>query len=57
MTEDQIANAFRPFVTYKPGGTGLGLAVTRQIIEAHQGTLCVESTPEEGTSFYIFLPG
>ena len=57
MTEDQIENAFRPFVTYKPGGTGLGLAVTRQIIEAHQGTLCVESTPKEGTSFYIFLPG
>ena len=57
MTEDQIENAFRPFVTYKPGGTGLGLAVTRQIIEAHQGTLCVDSTPKEGTSFYIFLPG
>ena len=57
MTEDQIENAFRPFVTYKPGGTGLGLAVTRQIIEAHQGSLCVESTPKEGTSFYIFLPG
>ena len=51
MTEDQIENAFRPFVTYKPGGTGLGLAVTRQIIEAHQGTLCVESTPKEGTSY------
>ncbi|MDY2754527.1 MAG: hypothetical protein SOV22_13275 [Blautia obeum] len=26
-------------------------------MEAHQGTLCVESTPKEGTSFYIFLPG
>ena len=57
MQDPQIENAFRPFVTYKPGGTGLGLAVTRQIIEAHQGTLCVESTPKEGTSFYIFLPG
>ena len=57
MTAQQTEQIFFPFVTYKPGGTGLGLAVTRQIIEAHQGTLCVESTPKEGTSFYIFLPG
>lgn len=57
MTEEQIENAFRPFITYKPGGTGLGLAVTRQVIEAHQGTLHVESIPEKGTTFYIFLPG
>ena len=57
MTAGQIENIFRPFVTYKPGGTGLGLAVTRQIIEAHQGTLHVESIPEKGTTFYIFLPG
>lgn len=57
MTEEQLANAFRPFVTYKPEGTGLGLAVTRQIIEAHQGSITVESTPKEGTVFHIFLPG
>ena len=57
MTGEQMENVFQPFITYKPGGTGLGLAVTRQIIEAHQGTLKVESVPDEGTSFYIFLPG
>ncbi len=56
MTGEQIENAFRPFITYKPGGTGLGLAVTRQVIEAHHGTLHVESIPEKGTTFYIFLP-
>lgn len=57
MTEEQIENVFRPFITYKPGGTGLGLAVTWQVIEAHQGTLHVKSIPGKGTTFYIFLPG
>lgn len=56
MTAEQMEQIFFPFVTYKPGGTGLGLAVTRQIIEAHHGTLRVESAPGEGTTFYILLP-
>ena len=56
MTAEQMEQIFFPFVTYKPGGTGLGLAVTRQIIEAHHGTLRVESVPGEGTTFYILLP-
>ena len=56
MTAQQTEQIFFPFVTYKPGGTGLGLAVTRQIIEAHHGTLRVESAPGEGTTFYILLP-
>ena len=56
MTAEQMEQIFFPFVTYKPGGTGLGLAVTRQIIEAHHGTLRVESVPGEGTTFYIVLP-
>ena len=56
MTAQQTEQIFFPFVTSKPGGTGLGLAVTRQIIEAHHGTLRVESVPGEGTIFYILLP-
>ena len=56
MTSRQLQDIFQPFVTYKPGGTGLGLAVTRQIIEAHHGNISVKSTPEHGTCFYITLP-
>ena len=56
MTPEQTENVFRPFITYKPGGTGLGLAVTRQIIEAHHGTLEVESIPDKGTTCHIFFP-
>lgn len=57
MTAEQIESIFRPFVTFKPGGTGLGLAVTLEIIHAHHGTLEVQSVPGEGSVFRIFLPG
>ncbi|MDR7418752.1 MAG: hybrid sensor histidine kinase/response regulator [Armatimonadota bacterium] len=38
------------------GGAGLGLAITRRIIEAHHGSITVESTPGEGSTFLITLP-
>lgn len=37
-------------------GTGLGLAIVKGIVEAHQGTIQVESVPDEGTTFKILLP-
>jgi signal transduction histidine kinase len=48
---------FEPFFTTKPDGTGLGLAVTRKIIEAHGGTLEVRSEIGNGTTVVIALPG
>jgi two-component system sensor histidine kinase AtoS len=46
---------FEPFVTTNAGGTGLGLAITRRIVNAHHGTIDVESFPG-GTIFHVNIP-
>lgn len=51
-----MAHIFDPLFTTKRTGTGLGLAVTRQIIERHGGRIFAESTPGQGTVFHILLP-
>jgi signal transduction histidine kinase len=56
MTEEKKDLIFKPFFTDKHKGTGLGLAITKNIIDSHNGTIQVESTPNEGTTFFIFLP-
>lgn len=47
---------FDPFFTTKPSGTGLGLAIAMKNIEAHRGSIEVESEPGWGTKFSITLP-
>lgn len=47
---------FQPFVTTKPQGMGLGLSISRNIIEAHHGSLTVVSDPGAGCAFTIQLP-
>lgn len=49
-------NIFDPFITSKTGGSGLGLVITRQIVEAHHGTLTYDSRPNDGCTFMITLP-
>jgi signal transduction histidine kinase len=56
MDDEQLAGAFEPFVTHKTKGIGLGLSVTRRIVEAHGGTLEVTSEPGAGTRFDVVLP-
>lgn len=47
---------FVPFTTSKENGTGLGLNITKEIIENHHGTLSYESRENDGCTFYITLP-
>lgn len=49
-------DVFRLFETTKPEGTGIGLAVARQLIEAHGGTIAHQPRPEGGTRFTVVLP-
>ena len=58
MQQAVAQRVFEPFFTTKaPGkGTGLGLSVSYGIIQAHDGAISVESTPEIGTTFTILLP-
>jgi signal transduction histidine kinase len=61
IAADQQDIIFQPFVQTDTGirhagGTGLGLPISKQIVEAHQGRLWVESTPGEGAAFFVMLP-
>lgn len=52
-----LPTIFEPFVTHgKQGGIGLGLANVRTIVEAHGGTIAVDSSPGSGTRFRARLP-
>ena len=53
---DQLQNVFEPFFTTKPGGTGLGLYVSYDIVKRHGGTLSVHSESGRGTTFVVELP-
>lgn len=54
---DMLGRIFNPFWSSKgQKGTGLGLAVTRKVIEEHQGKINVKSSPSDGTTFTITLP-
>jgi two-component system NtrC family sensor kinase len=55
---DLLPRLFEPFLTTKETGkgVGLGLAISKTIVERHGGVIEVESQPGRGTTFYIFLP-
>ncbi|GGD48607.1 PAS domain S-box protein [Paenibacillus nasutitermitis] len=56
ISEDRIARLGEPFYSSKEKGTGLGLMISYQIIEKHNGRIRVNSKLDEGTTFEIILP-
>jgi two-component system sensor histidine kinase HydH len=56
MAEEVAAKAFKPFFSTRPGGSGLGLATTKKIVEAHGGSIHLQSEVGRGTKFTIHLP-
>jgi signal transduction histidine kinase len=53
---DRIDAIFEPLATWKPGGTGMGLAISNSIIEAHRGKMWAENRPEGGARVGFILP-
>ena len=56
MTPEQRHKIFEPFFTTKPTGTGLGMAISKRIIDEHDGTITVNDSRPEGTEIVITLP-
>ena len=57
ISSQDFNKIFEPFYTTKPGGTGVGLAVSYNIIKNHHGNIEVRSVPGQGTIFKVYLPG
>ncbi len=56
MPAEVQARAFEPFYTTKHRGTGLGLPIARRVVEAHRGSIAINSEAGSGTSVLIGLP-
>jgi signal transduction histidine kinase len=56
ISEESQGKIFEPYFSTKQTGFGLGLAVTKTIVEEHKGTIEVESEVNRGTTFKVRLP-
>lgn len=56
LDEQQARRVFEPFFTTKAKGTGLGMAITKRIVEAHEGQISVATSPVGGAVFEMILP-
>jgi two-component system, sensor histidine kinase len=62
ISAESLDNIFMPFVqedgsiSRKYGGTGLGLSISRRLVELMDGSISIESTPDEGSCFTVILP-
>lgn len=56
MTEEQVERLFTSFLSSKPHGTGIGLAIVRKIMENHRGKVLVSSKLGKGSQFQLLFP-
>ena len=56
IPKEKLSRIFQPYFSTKERGTGLGLYICDQIIQAHNGSIDVQSTINKGTTFNIYLP-
>jgi signal transduction histidine kinase len=56
ISPQKMERIFNPFFTTKDAGTGLGMAISKKIVEAHEGTIEVSSQVGQGTEFRVALP-
>jgi two-component system, LuxR family, sensor kinase FixL len=55
LAEEIVPRLFQPFITTKSAGMGVGLSISKRIIEAHGGEMWAEANPEGGTLFRFTL--
>ena len=53
---ENMPQLFCPYFTTKPGGTGIGLAISQKIISDHKGSIRIDSAPGQGTTVTVELP-
>jgi two-component system sensor kinase FixL len=56
ISPDRLVNLFEPFRSSKREGLGLGLSISRSIVEAHKGRIWAENNPGPGATFFFTLP-
>jgi two-component system, chemotaxis family, CheB/CheR fusion protein len=56
VSPEAMQKIFDPFFTTKPTGMGMGLSVSRTIVEAHKGRIWVENNPQQGATFWMAMP-
>ena len=56
INKEDMASMFKPFFTRKTKGTGLGLVICRDLVNMHNGSIDIKSSPGKGSTFTVVMP-